>query len=349
VGASVVANDRFGSSVSLSGGNMAVGARTASSGFAMALTGSGVTWTTAGVGYLAPNADGSANYGAGVGVSGNNIVVAGYPSTACYAFLFSKTGTNWFQQGGTIKPPNWTATSVFPNQGLAIDGTTFVTGGFYSAYVYSTSGGTPVALTPSDFTPSGGTGAWGNPVAINGNTILVIGGQEDGSFQQAHWGYVFVKSGSTWTQQAKLVPDDLAANSGPAFRISAAIQGDIAVIATNFGGYVFTRSGTTWTQSQKLVPPINDGLFGNSVAFSGNLLVVGAGNTNGGFGETYVYGLSNKTFVLGPTLKGVSSGPPDSFGQSVAVSNGVVAVGAPGLTVSSKSGAGGLYMYTCKP
>lgn len=347
--------DRFGSSVSLSGGNMVVGVPNASSnmGAAIALTGSGQTWAAAGAGYVLPSSDGTANYGAGVGVSGSTIVVSGYPSSACFAFLFTKTGANWFQQGGTLKPPNWTDTPYFPHQGLAIDGSTFVTGGPFGANVYSTSGGSPIALKPSDYTPSSTAGAFGAPAAINGNTILLTGSPKDGSGQAAHWGYVFVKSGSSWTQQAKLVPDDLAANSGPAFRFSVAVQGDIAVLISNFGGYVFTRSGSTWTQSQKLVPPINDGLFGSDVAFSGKLLVIGAANTQGGFGETYVYGLSNKTFVLGPTLKGVTERSPDYFGAAVAVNNGVVVVGAPGTSVVQSSttnlNQGAVHVFQCTP
>jgi hypothetical protein len=330
---------------------MVVGVPNTSSnnGAAIALTGSGQTWTAAGAGYVQPSSDGSPNYGAGVAVSGSTIAVAGYPSSACFAYLFTKTGANWFQQGSTIKPPNWTTTPYFPHQGLAMDGSTLVTAGPFGANVYSTSGGSPIALKPSDYTPSSSAGAFGAPAAISGSTILLTGSPLDGSSQAAHFGYVFVKSGSNWTQQAKLVPDDLEANSSPAFRFSVAIQGDIAVLVSSRGGYVFTRSGSTWTQSQKLVPPINDGLFGTDVAFSGKLLVIGAANTTGGFGETFVYGLSNKTFVLGPTLRGVTERSPDYFGTAVAVNNGVVVVGAPGTTVSPNSNQGAVHVFQCTP
>jgi hypothetical protein len=40
--------------------------------------------------------------------------------------------------------------------------------------------------------------------------------------------------------------------------------------------YVFTRTGTTWTQTAKLVGIAASGFFGQSVAFDGNTLVVGA-------------------------------------------------------------------------
>jgi hypothetical protein len=73
------------------------------------------------------------------------------------------------------------------------------------------------------------------------------------------------------------------------------------------------------------------------------------GRPRTGAGEAYVYGLSNKTFILGPTLEGSTSGAPDSYGASVGVSTGVVAVGAPGATVGTNSSQGQVYVYACKP
>jgi len=106
------------------------------------------------------------------------------------------------------------------------------------------------------------------------------GGDDAGS------AYVFVRSGTTWNQQAKLTASDGAAQDN--FGVSVAVTGDIAVVGAYYadtpGGteagsaYVFVRSGTTWTQQAKLTAP--DGAirdhFGVSVAVSGHAVGVSA-------------------------------------------------------------------------
>ena len=71
--------------------------------------------------------------------------------------------------------------------------------------------------------------------------------------------YVFVRSGTTWSQQAELTSSDLA--SGDEFGASVGISGDTVVVGSagsnNYTGaaYVFVRSGTTWSQQAKLSRP----------------------------------------------------------------------------------------------
>jgi len=83
-----------------------------------------------------------------------------------------------------------------------------------------------------------------------------------------------VRSGTTWTQQAKLTPSEQFYLGG--FGWSVAVQGDVAVIGAPYAGdettgltYIFSRSGTTWTEravgSQRLrvrVPAVTSGLAG---------------------------------------------------------------------------------------
>ena len=97
--------------------------------------------------------------------------------------------------------------------------------------------------------------------------------------------YVFTESGSAWTQTAELTASDGAA--GNYFGYSVAISGNTVVVGaynTTVGGikqgaaYVFTESGSAWTQTAELTA--SDGAagndFGDSVAISGNTVVVGA-------------------------------------------------------------------------
>lgn len=59
--------------------------------------------------------------------------------------------------------------------------------------------------------------------------------------------YVFVRSGTTWTQQAKIVPADVEPSDN--FGNTVAVLGDTAAIGSPRRGrvYVYVRSGTTWS------------------------------------------------------------------------------------------------------
>ena len=97
---------------------------------------------------------------------------------------------------------------------------------------------------------------------------------------------MFVRSGGTWTQQAKLTASDAAADD--LFGISVAVAGDTAVVGAYFddtpagtdagSAYVFVRSGGTWTQQAKLTASdaAASDQFGVSVAVAGDTAVVGA-------------------------------------------------------------------------
>jgi hypothetical protein len=111
--------------------------------------------------------------------------------------------------------------------------------------------------------------------------------------------YVFVRSGTTWTQQAYLkAPNgDISdffghkvAISGDTIVVAASREGSNQTTITNGSGassnnlsafsgaaYIFVRSGTSWTQQAYLKSPnseYGDG-FGYSVAISGDTIVVG--------------------------------------------------------------------------
>src|SRR6185436_8687095 len=103
------------------------------------------------------------------------------------------------------------------------------------------------------------------------------GGADSGS------AYVFVRSGTTWTEQQKLTASD--AGSIDQFGFSVSISGD-TVVAGAFthdapgaldagAAYMYVRSGTNWTEQQKLLAPdaLANDHFGCSVAVSGDTAV----------------------------------------------------------------------------
>src|SRR5262249_56753055 len=103
-------------------------------------------------------------------------------------------------------------------------------------------------------TPSGETEArsFGRAVALSadGATAALAGVGDDGA--GAAW--IFTRVGSSWTQTAKLTPNDATTQSSFGVRLALSDDGSTLLVGGNqdAGGigaaWVFVRSGSTWTQ-----------------------------------------------------------------------------------------------------
>ena len=202
-------------------------------------------------------------------------------------------------------------------------------------------------------------GNFGVSVAISGDTVVVgSNGERTGENGQdapfAGAAYVFVRNGTTWTQQAYLKAPKPKANDS--FGISVAISGDTVVVGAfgedsddvpededNSGGaYVFVRNGTAWTQQAHLTatnPHILDN-FGVSVAISGDTVVVGAYGQSSSAGAAYVFVRSGISWNEQAFLQASNSDADDQFGSSVAISGDKIIVGAFGES-SNANGVNG--------
>jgi hypothetical protein len=163
--------------------------------------------------------------------------------------------------------------------------------------------------------PESATGdQYGYSVAISGSTA-VVGAPGTGA------AYVFVGSGTTWSEQAKLTP-----KHGPAatFGWSVAISGSTAVVGQPGTGaaYVFVRSSTTWKQQAKLTAS-HASEFGLSVAIYRSTAVIGAPG-----GAAYVLVRSGTTWKQQAKL--TPKHPNKGFGDAVAISGATAVIGAPG-------------------
>jgi hypothetical protein len=164
--------------------------------------------------------------------------------------------------------------------------------------------------------------------------------------------YIFHRSGSAWTQEAKLTASDGATQDQ--FGYSVGISGDYAIMgawcddeaATDSGSaYVFHRNGTSWVQQYKLVP--SDGAeqdrFGISAAICGDYAVVGAKyDDDKGFnsGSVYVFKREGTTWTQQAKLTASDGASSDYFGTAVAISGDVIISGAPGVgALGAYSGA----------
>src|SRR5688572_17015953 len=117
---------------------------------------------------------------------------------------------------------------------------------------------------------------FGDAVAMDGDTALIGAyGADNENGANAGAAYVFVRNGTTWTEQQRLIGDPGALFS---FGAAVAVSGDTAVVGAfgedhsglvNAGAaYVYVRSGTTWSLQQKLTASdatVADA-FGGSVA-----------------------------------------------------------------------------------
>ncbi len=177
-----------------------------------------------------------------------------------------------------------------------------------------------------------GAGRFGRSAALSadGNTAL-IGGPRDSGEVGAAW--VYVRSGSTWTQQAKLslVGTDEIGEGHFGRSVALSADGDTALVgAPNDSGglgavWVFTRSGSTWTQQAKLTGSGENGggWFGRSVALSadGNTALVGGFVDHSDVGAAWVFTRLGSTWAQqGPKLTGAGEVGAGEFGWSVALS-----------------------------
>lgn len=303
----------------------------------------------------ASNTGPSDSFGCSVAISGNTIVVGalGEASNATgvggdqtnnsmlnsgAAYVFVRTGTTWSQQ----------------------------------AYLKASNTG------PSD--------NFGWSVAASGDTILVSayredsiangvnGDQADNSATDSGAAYVFVRSGTIWNQQAYLKASN--AGAGDLFGWSLALSDDTAVIGAEFedsvatgingdqddnsainsgAAYVFTRNQAIWEQHAYLKSSNNEAgdLFGNSVAISGNTVVVGArsedsnatgvngnesDNSATASGAAYVFFRNADGWAQQSYLKASNTDAGDFFGSSVGISGDTLIVSA----TQEASGATGL-------
>jgi hypothetical protein len=209
-----------------------------------------------------------------------------------------------------------------------------------TAYVFTFSGMTwsrQQILTASD---AASYDKFGTAVALSGDTALIGAEGDDEGGNHSGSAYVFIRSGSTWTQQAKLTAAD--AQALDSFGMSVALSGDTALIGAYFedeGGqdagaaYVFTRSGSSWTQQAKLLASdaAEQDQFGYSVTLEGDTALIGApGDDDAGpqSGSVYVFTRSETAWTQQAKLAASGTSAGDLFGCSLSLDNNLAVIGA---------------------
>ncbi|MET0647059.1 MAG: hypothetical protein ABW208_10590, partial [Pyrinomonadaceae bacterium] len=372
------AQDFFGVSVAVDGDTAVVGAHdddspSTDAGSAYVFVRTGSTWAQQKK-LVASDAAANDHFGRSVAISGDTIVVGAEAddspnADAGSAYVFVRAGSVWTEQQKLVAPDQ--APSDNFGISVVIGGDTIIVGAHLSnspvsntgaAYVFVRTGSTWAGQQKLVASDAAAEDRFGISVAMSGDTAVVGADGDDGSAGAA---YVFVRTGSNWTEQQKLVASDRAVNDR--FGEAAAISGDTVIVGAVFShvpagqdgaAYVFVRSGTTWTQQQKLSNPepssddLDPDFFGDSVAISGDTVVVGATADvedtpfePADRGSAYVFVRTGSTWSQHQKLVG---GPGESagegFGNAAAVSGNTIIVGASGDSRVAIN-AGSAYVY----
>lgn len=343
-----VANGGFGGDVAISGNTAVVGMTGAG---AYVFVRSGTSWTLQQK-LTADHANPEMNFGYSVAISGDTIIVGELryylnPNVRTgAASVFVRTGTTWAMQQRLLASDG----QHFDSFGfrVAISGDTAIVGAPNddgptadqgSAYIFVRSGSAWTQQQKLTTPVTGPTDMFGESVGISGDTVIVGKRREDiGVNTNQGAVFVFVRSGSTWTQQQRLTDSNITV--GGLFGYAAAISGNTVVVSGVNLVYVFVRTGTTWAEQQRLTAPevVSADSFGQSVAISDDMVIAGAyrSTISGNFaqGYAYVFQRCGTVWTRQEKLLAADGGSNDYFGWNVGISGNTAIVGAPQPTAS---------------
>ncbi|MFV2068852.1 MAG: T9SS type A sorting domain-containing protein [Pirellulales bacterium] len=202
--------------------------------------------------------------------------------------------------------------------------------------------------------------SFGASVAALGDRLLIGVPRAGPGAQNLGAAYVFRwdSTEAKWLDEQRLSASD--ENPQDMFGSSVALSDSIALIgvpADEDGGsaagaaYVFRWDGETWQEEQKLLADDADAgdRFGDAVALSGDVAVVGSPNddNDGGLsaGGSYIFEWNGASWDQTTKLTADDSGIGDHFGESVAVGGDRILVGASNNDDGGES-AGSAYVFS---
>ncbi len=310
-------------------------------------------------------------------------------------FVFEWDGTSWVQTARLASHDQQMGDWL--GSGVAISGDRIIAGAYGddgvgdignrtgTAYIFERTDGAwqEVAKLDPDDLERGSHFGW--DVAIDGNTAIVGAHERGGNLRADGEGkaYVYEFDGVDWQQVARIDAErewqswHNHGSSGDQFGRAVAIDGDTIVVGAPKGGdleerwsetpehyrtgaaYVFQRTDDGWQRTAELFADdgaTND-IFGDSVAISGNTIVVGAmyddfadevdgEPTDDDTGSAYVFRNDGDGWYQLAKLLASDHMRKDIFGVSVAIDGDTVLVGASGDDNLAGGSAGAVYVYT---
>jgi len=318
---------------------------------------------------LAGDAGDSDNFGQAVALHGDRILVgawrddeAGNDAGAAYVFE-RQTGGAWLEVA-KFTPSSGVGAAQF-GKAVALDGDHALVGAAFdsvggaasgAADLYERqSGGGWSEVAKLEASDEGFGDRFGNAVAIDGDRALVGAVNESPmNLFGAGSAYLFERqSGGAWTEVTKIVAADAAVTD--AFGFAVDLDGDRALVAArqdddgvaNSGSvYVLERQGdASWSQTAKLqaTAPASGVEFGFCVRLDGDRAAVSAPLDSDGVAYLYERRPDGTWFdVAQPVATAAADG--GTFGTGLALSDGRLAAGAPGVDTAGPS-AGGAWIF----
>ncbi|WP_394835917.1 FG-GAP repeat protein [Pendulispora rubella] len=285
-------------------------------------------------------------FGLQVAIDGDTAAVLGQtnnggssPDPGLAVYVFTRTGTGWVEQQ-KLTPSERVTQNDFGQ--IAIDGDTIAMGSHHGVYIFARSGST--WGEQQKLAPRAEDSTFGASVALDGDTLVAGAPTEDAAESRAGAAYVFTRSGTSWSEQQRIVAAD--GQIRDLFGFAVAVDGDRIAVGADAASergfytgaaYVFARSATGWTQQQKLLPDAVTGgdEFGGRLALKGGTLVIGSpGDDTKGedTGALYVFTESNATWVEQTKLFSSEAVPSQILGASVAIDGSTIVAGTKVIT-----------------
>ena len=366
------ATDYYGWSVSISGDYAIIGAYeedagATGAGAAYIFKHTGTSWVQEAK-LQASDAEASDRFGYSVAISGDYAIVGASGEdtggvNVGAAYIFKRTGTSWVQeakiQASDREVADFFGTSVSISGDYVIVGADGVNIGAISvgaAYIFKRTGTSWIQEAKIQASDAENGDFFGTSVSITGDYVIVGAPYKDTGGQDAGAAYIFKRTGTNWTEEAKIQASD--AEDGDFFGKSVSILDDYVIVgaeledtrAANAGAvYIFKRTGVNWIQEAKIQASDaeNGDNFGSSVSISGDYIIIGAyGEDTGGnnAGAAYLFKHTGTNWTQEAKIQASDTENGDIFGSSVSISGNSIIVGAP-YEDTGGSQAGAAYLF----
>jgi hypothetical protein len=191
---------------------------------------------------------------------------------------------------------------------------------------------------------------FGFSVAVDGDTAAVGAyGANANGLQDSGAVYIFTRSGTTWSQVAKLTASD--ATAGDQFGVSLALQSGTLVVGAHHknsgagAAYVFTGSGNSWSERKILNGGANES-FGAAVALDSSTILVGAPTAASAAGAAYMFVGTGGIWLQQSHLTASDGVAGDMVGLHLSISGDRALIAAEYATIDNKENAGAVYSFT---
>jgi hypothetical protein len=265
----------------------------------------------------------------GFGVDGNETSTGSANAGAAYVAIRGADG-KWARQA-YLKAGDAAHVDDEFGRSVAVDGDTVAVGapGFDAhagaVHLFTRAGSTwSYQATLTEPLPDQGN-RFGEHVALQGDRLIVAAPASDAIKYLGGAAYSYTRSGTTWKADDKHpVPPSEDLFSYGLYGSRLALSGDRVAVGEQYGApnlFVLLRSGSNWNREQDV--PLPSGVEPNAaLALDGDRLAVSAP------GVVHVFARSDSTWTKQASLTPFNAGATTGFGASLAMKDGLLAVGS---------------------